>query len=280
MKQTEQGVRIDQDKYVKNVKIPVVDPQLLKDKKREMTLEELTLLRQLTGVVNWTARATRPDLAFEMIDLSTKFKGGIVDDLIKAKNVAARLKKLEMSIMISNLDKLEDCEIIVYTDAAFRNLNDNTDSCGGYVIFLVNMKNGKVAPLEWKSGKLKRKVLSTLGAETQALYNGLDAAIALKLMLSELYNGDLNLGVKAITDNLSARTAVYSESEVAERQLRGDIAVIKEMIETERVKEIRWVKGEHMLADQLTKRGVNKIPLMEVLESGKMRVETLRLIRD
>ena len=280
MKQTEQGIRIDQDKYVKNVKIPMVDVQQLKDRKREMTHEELTLLRQLTGVVNWTARATRPDLAFEMIDLSTKFKGGVVEDLIRAKNVAARLKKLDMSIMVSNLDDLKDCEVIVYTDAAFRNLNENTDSCGGYVIFLVNMKSGKVAPLEWKSGKLKRKVLSTLGAETQALYNGLDAAIALKMMLSELYNGKINLEVKAITDNYSARTAVYSESEVSERQLRGDIAVIKEMIETEKVKEIRWVKGEHMLADQLTKRGVNKIPLLEVLKTGRMGYDTLRLIKD
>ena len=280
LKQSDQGVRIDQDKYVKNVKIPVVDLQQLKDRKREMTQDELTLLRQLTGIVNWAARATRPDLCFEMIDLSTKFKGGVVDDLIKAKNVAARLKKFEMSIMISNLEDLNDCEIIVYTDAAFRNLNDNTDSCGGYLILLVNMKTGKVAPLEWKSGKLKRKVHSTLGAETQALYSGLDAAVGLKLLLSELYDGAMNLEVKAITDNLSCRTSIYSESEVTERQLRGDIAVIKQMIETGKVKEIRWVKGEDMLADQLTKRGVNKLPLMEVLQTGRLNSETLRLIRD
>ncbi len=280
LKQSDYGIRIDQDKYVKNVKIPVVDLQQLKDRKREMTQDELTLLRQLTGIVNWAARATRPDLCFEMIDLSTKFKGGVVDDLIKAKNVAARLKKFEMSIMISNLGNLKDCEIIVYTDAAFRNLNDNTDSCGGYLIFLVNMKTGKVAPLEWKSGKLKRKVHSTLGAETQALYSGLDAAVGLKLLLSELYDGAMNLEVKAITDNLSCRTSIYSESEVTERQLRGDIAVIKQMIETGKVKEIRWVKGEDMLADQLTKRGVNKLPLMEVLQTGQLKSDSLRLIRD
>ncbi len=194
--------------------------------------------------------------------------------------MAARLKKFEMSIMISNLGNLKDCEIIVYTDAAFRNLNDNTDSCGGYLIFLANMKTGKVAPLEWKSGKLKRKVHSTLGAETQALYSGLDAAVGLKLLLSELYDGAMNLEVKAITDNLSCRTSIYSESEVTERQLRGDIAVIKQMIETGKVKEIRWVKGEDMLADQLTKRGVNKLPLMEVLHTGQLKSDSLRLIRD
>ena len=280
MFQTEDGIRIDQDKYVRNVKIPTIDVQQLKDKKREMNQDELTLLRQLTGVVNWTARATRPDLSFEMIDLSTKFKGGIVEDLIKAKNVAARLKKTEISIMVSNLDDLRECEIVVYTDAAFRNLNNNTDSCGGFIVFLVNTKNGKCAPLEWKSGKLKRKVHSTLGAETQALNNGLDAALGLKLLLKEIYDGKLDLQVTALTDNKSARDAVYSESEVTERILRGDIAIIKEMIETQKVREIKWIVGDVMLADLLTKRGVNKIPLIDVLQSGRFSAENLRSVKD
>ena len=280
LKQTEQGVRIDQEKYITNVNIPTIDTQQLKDRKREMSQEELTLLRQLTGIVNWAARATRPDLCFDMIDLSTKFQGGKVDDLIRAKNVAARLKKTSATIMISNLDDIKECEVVVYTDAAFRNLNDNTDSCGSYVIFLINKRNGKCAPIEWKSGKLKRKVHSTLGAETQALYNGLDAALGIKLLIKEVYGGKIDLRVRALTDNKSARDSVYSESEVSERVLRGDIAMIKEMINTNRVEEIKWVTGQNMLADLLTKRGVNKLPLIEVLENGQLSRETLKIINN
>ena len=280
LKQTKEGIRLDQNKYVQNVVIPIIDVKQMKDREREMNHEELSLLRQITGVVNWTARATRPDLSFEMIDLSTKFKGGKVDDLIKAKNVAQRLKKEEVTIKVSNLENFKDCEMIVYTDAAYRNLNQNTDSCGGYIIFIVNLKSGRVAPLEWKSGKLKRRINSTLGAETQALYNGIDAAVGLKLLLQELYGNEINLKVRAVTDNKSARDAVYSESEVAERILRGDIAVLKQMVETEIVTEIRWVTGQNMLADLLTKRGVNKMPLLDVLESGQLSRETLSLIKD
>ena len=276
MCQTDEGVRIDQQKYVDKVVFPTIDLQQLKDKNREMKQEELTLLRQLTGIVNWAARATRPDLSFEMIDLSTKFKGGKVEDLIKAKNVAARLKKVEMSIMVSNLDNFQDCKIVVYTDAAYRNLNNNTDSCGGFIVFIVNTKSGKCAPIEWKSGKLRRKVHSTLGAETQALNNGLDAALGAKLLLQEIYGGKLDLEVIALTDNKSARDAVYSESEVTERILRGDIAIVKELISTNRIKEIKWVVGDMMLADLLTKRGVNKVPLMEVLQTGSLSRDNLR----
>ena len=280
MKQDTTGVRIDQNKYVRNVQIPTIDVQQMKERDREMSQDELTLLRQMTGIVNWAARATRPDLSFDMIDLSTKFKGGKVEDLIKAKNVANRLKKDEVSILISDLENLKDCEMIVYTDAAFRNLNDNTDSCGGYLVVIANMKTGKIAPLEWKSGKLKRRVHSTLGAETQALYNGLDAAVGLKLLLKEMYSGKVDLDVKAVTDNKSARDAIYSESEVTERILRGDIAVIKQMVQNGKVKEIRWVTGENMLADILTKRGVNRISLLETLESGKLTSHALNLIKE
>ena len=278
MKQSEDGVTIDQDRYIKNVTIPAIDLQQLKDRKRDMNQEELSLLRQLTGIVNWAARATRPELCFEMIDLSTKFKGGKVEDLIRAKNVANRLKKTQVSIKVSNLDRLQDCKIVVYTDAAYRNLNNNTDSCGGFIVFLVNTKNGKCAPIEWKSGKLKRKVHSTLGAETQALNNGLDAAMGTKLLMKEISDGKLDLQVIAITDNMSARTSIYSEAEVGERILRGDIAIIKEMIREERVQEVKWVEGDFMLADLLTKRGVNKLALLDVLQSGNLGRKNLQVV--
>ena len=268
--QKEDGISVDQLKYVDNVKIPDIDTKKLKDRKREMTQDELTLLRQLTGMINWAARATRPELCFQTIDLSTKFKGGKVEHLIAAKNTAIRLKKGKVVIKISNLGCLEDCQVWVYTDAAFRNLNDKTDSCGGYIIFLVNIKNGNCAPIEWKSNKVKRKVHSTLAAETLVLYTGLDAAVAVKMMIKEITCNKNDLIVKAITDNKSARDAVYSESEVTERCLRADVAMIKDMIEDGRVAEIKWVKGDDMLADIFTKNGVSKIPLLDVLESGKM----------
>ena len=278
LKQDIKGVTLDQEKYVTNAKIPEIDSKNFPDRKREMSQEELTMLRQITGMVNWTARATRPELCYEMIDLSTKFKGGKVEDLIAAKNVAVRMKRSNVVVRISDLEDLDDCQVWVYTDAAFRNLNDKTDSCGGYVIFIVNIRNGKCAPIEWKSNKVKRKVHSTLAAETLVLYAGLDAAVAVKMMIQDITGKDLT--VKGITDNKSARDSVYSESEVAERCLRADISMIKDMIEDGRVSEIKWIKGDDMLADILTKKGVNKIPLIQVLESGELPHSALKHINN
>ena len=145
-------------------------------------------------------------------------------------------------------------------------------------MFIVNIKNGKCAPIEWKSNKVKRKVHSTLAAESLVLYAGLDAAVAVKMMIQEITGK--NLTVKGITDNKSARDSVYSESEVAERCLRADISMIKDMIEDGRVSEIKWIKGDDMLADILTKKGVNKIPLIQVLESGELPHSALKHINN
>ena len=277
-RQDKEGITIDQNKYIENVNVPQVNVRSFTDKKREMTHDELSMLRQITGVLNWTVRATRPDLAYDCIDLSTHFKGGSVEELIKAHNCANRMKKNKVSVRISDLGNLNHCQIWMYSDAAFRNLNDKVDSCGGFVIFLVNIRDGRTAVIEWKSNKLKRKVLSTLGAETQALSLGLDAALGVKTQIKEMTNGKIDLAIRAITDNKSARDAIYSESVVEERMLRPEIAIIKDMIEDGRVLEVRWIEGKEMLADLLTKKGVNKIPLLDVIQSGRMPQKTLDLI--
>ena len=50
------------------------------------------------------------------------------------------------------------------------------------------------------------------------------------------------------------------------------------MIEDGRILEVRWVAGKDMLADLLTKRGVNKAALIDVIQNGKMPQRLLDLI--
>jgi hypothetical protein len=279
LKQDDTGITIDQAAYINAIPSPKADAKRLMDMDKEMSQEELTDLRRVTGIINWSTRSTRPDLAFEMINLSTKFKGGKVKDLAQAYKVLAQLKKVTTTIKISMLGDFSQCQLWCYTDAAYRNLNDQVDSCGGYIIFIVNTEDGRCAPIDWRSNKIKRKVHSTLGAETLSLNIGLDAVIGISKQISEMTAGKVVLQIKIITDNKSARDAVYSESNLTERVLRGDIAIIQEMIEERVIEEIRWVDGKFMLADALTKRGGKGPMLMKVLQEGRLEQETLQLIK-
>ena len=268
------GITVDQTDYVQNLEIFDLDPERLK-MNTNMHQHEETYLRKYCGSLNWAVGTTRPDLSFQMINLSTNFKGGKISALKQAHSVMKQLKKKPAYIRISNLDNFADCELWCYSDAAHRNLNNNTDSAGGYILFVVNIKNGNCAPLEWRSNKIKRKVVSTLGAEMLSLVTALDAAIGTRDQLCEITAGKINLKVKAITDNKSARDTIYSEKSIDQKRLRADIAGIKESIEDRTIEEVRWVAGQHMLADVLTKQGVKSQNLLSVLQNGTIDQKVL-----
>ena len=267
--QDNKGITLDQTDYVQNLEIFDLDPERLK-MKADMQEQEQTYLRKYCGSLNWAVGTSRPDLSFQMINLSTNFKGGKVAALKQAHSVMKQLKKKPAYIRFSNLDDFRNCELWCYSDAAYRNLNNNTDSAGGYILFVVNTKNGNCAPLEWRSNKIKRKVPSTLGAEMLSLVTAIDAAIGTRDQLCEITGGKVNLKIKAITDNKSARDTIYSEKALDQKRLRADIAEIKEAIEEGTIHEVRWVTGQNMLADVLTKQGVKSQTLLSVLQEGRI----------
>ena len=243
----------------------------MKDKDQPLTEQEKTLLRQMVGSLNWVVRATRPDLSYDLIDLSTRFNNGTVEDLKRARKCLGNLKQNRADIKIPNLIKLSSTDIFCFTDAAMGNLNNKVDSCGGYVIFLVNKNNGLCAPIEWKANKVQRVVLSSLAAETLSLYDGLDAALGIRNLLQNLLgNYGEDIKVVAFVDNKSLTEAIYSMTAVSEVRLRREIAVIKEMIRSGGVRMIKWIPGQSQLANVLTKKGQSGADLLQVLQEGRM----------
>ncbi len=163
--QDKEGITLDQTEYVNGIEIPTLDAKRMTEATEEMTSEELTLLRKMTGQLNWVVRASRPDQSYNMISLSTKFKGGLVSDLKEAKKTMANLKQNKAVIRIGAIKSLKEAEILLFTDASYRNINDGKDSTGSYIIFLIDPVTGDCALLDWRSNKTKRRANSTLAAE-------------------------------------------------------------------------------------------------------------------
>ena len=276
--QDSEGITLDQTGYVDAIEIPKLDAKRLMQTEQEMTAEELTLLRKMTGQLNWTVRATRPDLSFNMIALSTKFKGGLISDLKEAKKTIANLKQNKAMVRIAAIKELKRAEILLFTDASYGNINDGKDSTGSYVIFLIEPVSGKCAPLDWKANKTKRKANSTLAAEALSLSVGLDAAVGIRWQLREILGEDYKLPITAIIDNKDTYDAVHSSTDVTERRLRREIAILQEYLESGEIRRILWCRGEHQLADCLTKKGVNAMPLMQVMQTGIMGDNILEII--
>lgn len=96
---------LDQSRYIENIKNKVIDPKRAKDRQSILTSEEQTEYRQLIGQINWAVQGTRPDMAFELIDLSTKLKEGTISDLSRAIKAVNRLKDIRSMITFPNLSR-------------------------------------------------------------------------------------------------------------------------------------------------------------------------------
>ena len=223
MKQTNKEATLDQEKYVNSIESIRIDPGRAKEKNNSLTAMEQTQLHSLVGQCNWVAQGTRPDLACEVVKLSSRFKDGHVSDLIRANKNLLKLKQHRSFIMFPNLGRISDWKILVFSDAAHANMSDGVSSVGGHLILLVG-RNKRSVVIAWSCSKIKRVVKSTLAAEMLGLSEALDHAIYLKQIIMELTAADnTSIPIEALVDNRSVEDAIYSTKSVDDKRLRIDV---------------------------------------------------------
>ena len=266
--QTPDCIVLDQGQYTDGIEIPKLDSQRMLLKNDPLNEEEKSMYRRLAGILNWVVRGSRPDLAFDMVDLSTRFNSAKVEDLKRVVKLLGNVKENKASLMFPKFKHQDKLYLLCFTDAALGNINNGVDSVGGYIIFLAEAGSRQCCPLDWQSNKIKRVVRSTLAAEALSLCVGLEAAIYLKSFLQQAIPAQLP--IKALVDNKSVVEAVNSTTSVNDKRLRRDIGSIKEMLETDVIEDIGWIPGEDQLADVLTKKGVNNCKLLTCIQRGDL----------
>lgn len=146
------------------------------------------------------------------------------------------------------ISSMEECHIECYSDAFFANLSGG-GSQGGIVVSLGD-NSGSRCPIFWQSRKIKRVVKSTLSAETMA---GAECAVYLSRIMQEI-SGCGRLKIKCLGDNKSLVEALHSCKTIDDKRLRIDIAVLRDMLERNKIVEVTWVETSQQLADCLTIR--------------------------
>ena len=269
--QDKNGIILDQSRYVENIENKATDPKRALDKHDLLTLEEQTAYRQLIGQINWVAQGSRPDLAFELIDLSTKLKQGNISDLSTAIKAINRLKDVNSMILFQTLSTDQnDWKVFVFTDASLCNINDGTGRTGGHIVWLVDC-HGKCCPLSWHANKIKRVVRSTIAAETLSLQEGLESSFYYRKMLENIIGiPHKTIPIIAYVDNKSMIEAVHSTKLVDDKRLRVDIAAISESLTRIEISEIKRCPGNIHLADCMTKRGAVGYNLLNLLKDWRL----------
>ena len=93
MEQEKNGIKINQDQYIKHGLQEICIRKSYNDRRDdEVSQEERSKFRAVVGQLNWVATQTRPDISFDVCDLSTKFNCATVGDIMSANKTVKRVK--------------------------------------------------------------------------------------------------------------------------------------------------------------------------------------------
>ncbi len=134
---------LDQNEYINSLPAEKMALQSMTQKDHPLTPKESTLLRSIACKLNWLVQGTRPDMAFELIAISTKFRNGEVSDLVRGVKMIAKVIEGEGKIFFLSLSNTKHWKI-VFSNAEHANLSDGVSSAGVHIVLLVG--SGKMLP--------------------------------------------------------------------------------------------------------------------------------------
>lgn len=262
-------VHVHQHSYIENLQ--PIQLQAARAVQRDASLNETEKeqLRSKIGQILWVAKQTRPDIIFDASNLASNIKDATVQSIHETNKVLRKLKSEKVSLRFQHLGNSDALHVIVFSDASLGNLPDGGTQ-GGTLIGLMG-EGGKFSPLCWQSKRIRRVVRSTLAGETLAMSDGIDNAIFLATLFSELTSGNAEQNAPpliCVTDNHSLFDALKSTKQVTEKRLRLEISSIKELIQTKKIRKVLWSDTKTQLADCLTKKGASALVLLKALSEG------------
>ena len=160
-------------------------------------------------------------------------------------------------------------------------------SQAGFLIFFYDgrMETGDgdypISLVQWRSFKLKRNTVNTLSAECQAMVAGVGGVHWQRLLVQEARgrrpdssNWESILGeipFVAVTDSKSLYDTIAkvsnTSSHVEDKRTAIDVTILKDDLRRTQG-QVRWIPGDFMIADALTKR-MNAQVLRNVMLHGR-----------
>lgn len=268
------------DEYVK--KIPGFSKKLLEFNGKILPEDLKKEIGSLLGQVSWVARQGRHDLMYGVSNCQQLLglgDGGAVDQLRKVvlrarKSVSWKVRRLGCS--------LDDAMVISASDAAYA-AQPRGASQGGVTCLLANPEvlqgNAPVIILEASSVKINRVVRCSMSAELSMAATAFEHGDFVRAVMAELLKASFRLQSwkwhasawkhYLIIDAKTGYDVLSSEGMTADRKVMVDAAVLREaMLEQSAENYVKWVPGNEMISDGLTKWNDNGV-LVAVMQQGQ-----------
>ena len=121
-----------------------------------MNEKERKEIRRVVGELLWVSLMTRPDLSYEVNQLSTNISNACIKDLKDAKRLVEKAKFEPITLKFTRVGPFDKMRLKLYCDASFNNQDNKLRSTEGRVLLLENQMSNKVNLFSWKTKKITR----------------------------------------------------------------------------------------------------------------------------
>ena len=121
LKQDNGEIILDQHSYIKNIFSVPLHASRAAHKQDPLNKIEITQLRSSIGQISWVANQTRPDVCFDVLELSISVKEPKVQDLIHANKILKQLAYDVCDVKFPALGNINDLKLAIFCDASYAN---------------------------------------------------------------------------------------------------------------------------------------------------------------
>ena len=253
---SDKSISITQQNYIRDDLKPIqLTNKRRNQKSHALDPNEYKLFKSLCGKLLWLSLQTRPDISFDVCQLSNHLADPNVQDIIQMNKLIKKLQnEPNISLYFKPID-FKAAKLKVYSDAAYANLPKHGSQCG-YIIFLSDIEDKVENPIAWKSVKIDRVCQSALSAEGLALVKAVDHAIFIQETVKSIINSQHGPLIECYIDSKSLHEILLKTKDPEEKRLICILAPLRDSISHGEITIFR-IDSKQMPADILTKRGVN-----------------------
>ena len=268
LKQSEDfSIVLHQSNYATTLEPMKLKNERLKNKASPLEKSEVKQLRSHAGQLNWLAGISRPDICFNLAELTAAIPQSTVETVLKMNKTIRHIRNTPSEILFPKFKSIQNLKLQVYSDASYKNL-PNGASQGAHVIFLTDGERS--IPIAWHSLRIKRIVRSSTASEALSLLEGCDTAYLMSKLVSEVINGKgTSIPIECITDSKNIYSAAYTDNLVSDKPLQVEMSIIREKIASKEI-TLKWKESTQQLANPLTKSGASSAALLQAMQEGKI----------
>lgn len=203
--------------------------------------------RSYTGILNYLACRTRPDLA-PAVSILSRFNNK--PGLTHWKQVLHCWKYLKgttnFNLLLEPSSSNNSNQLLFFTDATWAEDQETRISQSGSIVFWKN------CPISWNSKKQKNITLSSTESEMNALSDGEQENQWLTSLIEELWNIKLDSTIFCVDNKGLMEKLKNFGSNSKTKHLDIKIKHLRELFKNNKI-DVKLIKSEEMVADSLTK---------------------------